>query len=146
VRRGGEARGVRLALKPGKPLVVGRLRGVPVLGLPGNPVAAMVNFLLFGRPLLQDTGRRRRDAPAGEAAVAVEVIPHVVGRREFLPARVVGREADGRARLATLGRGGSARLRPLAIADGLAEVAPDRGDVAAGGALRFHAFAAAFAA
>lgn len=143
---GGEARGVRLALKPGKPLVVGRLRGVPVLGLPGNPVAAMVNFLLFGRPLLLALAGAGAARPAGESAVAAEPIPHAAGRREFLPARVVGREPDGRARLAKLGRGGSARLRPLALADGLAEVAPDRGDVATGDAVRFHPFAAAFAA
>lgn len=143
--RGGEACGVRLALKPGKPLVAGRLRGTPILGLPGNPVAAMVNFLLFGRPLLLALAGAAAARPAGEAAVAAEPMSHAAGRREFLPARVVGREPDGRARLAKLGRGGSARLRPLALADGLAEVAPDRAEVAAGDALRFHAFAAAFA-
>ena len=41
----------RLALKPGKPLAFGEVKGVPFLGLPGNPVAVLVAFILFGRPL-----------------------------------------------------------------------------------------------
>lgn len=142
---GGEARSVKLALKPGKPLVAGCLRERPVLGLPGNPVAAMVHFLLFGRPLLQRLAGAAAERPAGQAAVAAEAIPHAAGRREFLPARVVGHEDDGRARLAKLGRGGSARLRPLALADGLADIAAGRGSLAAGEALRFHPFTPAFA-
>jgi molybdopterin molybdotransferase len=42
----------RLALRPGKPLLFGRLAGAPLLGLPGNPVSSAVTFHLAGRPLL----------------------------------------------------------------------------------------------
>ena len=139
---GGEARRIRLQLKPGKPIILGQLRDRPILGLPGNPVAAMVNFLLFGRPLLRATAGASPDRPVGQGAVAAEPFPHTRGRREFLPARIVGQAVDGRVRLAKLGRGGSARLRPLAAADGLAEIAADRGDVARDEAVRFHPFAA----
>ena len=102
----------------------------------------MVNFLLFGRPLLRATAGASPDRPVGQGAVAAEPFPHTPGRREFLPARIVGHDVDGRVRLAKLGRGGSARLRPLAAADGLAEIAADRGDVARDEAVRFHPFAA----
>ena len=40
-------------MKPGKPLAYGSVRGVPVLGLPGNPVSALVTFELFARPLIR---------------------------------------------------------------------------------------------
>jgi molybdopterin molybdotransferase len=42
----------RLAMRPGKPLLIGRVGDVPMLGLPGNPVSAAVTFELFGRPAL----------------------------------------------------------------------------------------------
>ena len=42
----------KLAIKPGKPLTVGRYRGVPVIGLPGNPASSLVTFALLGRPYL----------------------------------------------------------------------------------------------
>jgi molybdopterin molybdotransferase len=43
----------KVAIKPGKPLAVGRTAGAHVLGLPGNPASAMVTFALFGVPLLR---------------------------------------------------------------------------------------------
>ncbi|MCB9760697.1 MAG: molybdopterin molybdotransferase MoeA [Alphaproteobacteria bacterium] len=43
----------KVAMKPGKPLAFGALVGVPVFGLPGNPVSCMVNFLQFVRPVLR---------------------------------------------------------------------------------------------
>jgi molybdopterin molybdotransferase len=46
----------KVRMKPGKPLGVGRLGGVPVLGLPGNPLSAFVGFELFGRPMLRTLG------------------------------------------------------------------------------------------
>ncbi|MGO1081364.1 molybdopterin molybdotransferase MoeA, partial [Inquilinus sp. CA228] len=49
---GGRLHHWRLAIKPGKPVALGQIGGVPLLGLPGNPVAAMVTFLLVARPLL----------------------------------------------------------------------------------------------
>src|SRR3546814_5771203 len=42
----------RIAMRPGKPLMFGSLAGTPVLGLPGNPVSAVVCSLLFARPAL----------------------------------------------------------------------------------------------
>lgn len=101
----------------------------------------MVNFLLFGRPLLRAMLGAPADRPRGQSAIAAEPIRHAKGRREFLPARIVGRTADDRVMLAKLGRGGSAPLRPLALADGLAELPAGRGDCAAGDPMAFHPFA-----
>ncbi len=42
----------RVAIKPGRPVALGGLAGTPLLGLPGNPVAAFVTFMAIGRPLL----------------------------------------------------------------------------------------------
>lgn len=53
----------RVRMKPGKPLVVARLGSTPVLGLPGNPVSCMVNFLQFARP-----GSARRSAIPGRTS------------------------------------------------------------------------------
>ena len=49
----------RLAMKPGKPLAFGSLHGTPVLGLPGNPAAALVTFLVIALPWI----RRRQGEP-----------------------------------------------------------------------------------
>jgi len=42
----------QIAMKPGKPLAFGEVRGVPFIGLPGNPVSSFVTFLLFARPFI----------------------------------------------------------------------------------------------
>jgi molybdenum cofactor synthesis domain-containing protein len=54
----------QVAIKPAKPLAFGVVKGVPVFGLPGNPVSSLVSFELFARPaLLQMAGRERRFRP-----------------------------------------------------------------------------------
>jgi molybdopterin molybdotransferase len=142
---GGAMRRFQLALKPGKPILAGMIGETPVLGLPGNPVAAMVNFLLFGRPMVARAAGLPVERPLGQAAVTAEPFGHALGRTEFVPVHVAGRDPDGWPRLAKLGRGGSARLRPLVLADGLAELPSEAGDLAARAEVRFHPFAAAFA-
>ena len=66
---GGRARPLRVALRPGKPIVVGTDWCRPsVLGLPGNPVAAIVNFLLFGRALILGVRRAKSNGHAARPA------------------------------------------------------------------------------
>jgi len=142
---GGTIRRFRLALKPGKPILAGQIGDTPVLGLPGNPVAAMVNFLLFGRPLVSRVGGSFAARAEGQAAVTAEPFDHALRRTEFVPVRVAGHLEDGRPLLSKLGRGGSARLRPLVLADGLAELSATTGNLAANAPVRFHPFSAAFA-
>ena len=142
---GGRARPLRVALRPGKPIVFGTIGATTVLGLPGNPVAAMVNFLLFGRALLLGRAGAKVERPRGQPAVTALPIAHAPGRTELAPARIVGFEGDGRPRVEKLGRGGSARLRPLVLADGFVEIPSEAGDLPSGAPIAFHPFHAALA-
>ena len=142
---GGSVRRFRLAIKPGKPILAGRIRGAAVLALPGNPVAALVNFLLFGRALVGATAGLRAERPFGQAAITAAEFRHTMGRTEFVPARIMGFDESGRPKVEKLGRGGSARLRPLVLADGLAEIPSGAGAVPAHAPIAFHPFRAAFA-
>lgn len=141
---GGNCKTLKLALRPGKPIAKGHIGKMQVLALPGNPVAALVNFLLFGRPLIRSLlGSIGGNAVAISARTA-EIFDHKVGRTEFLPVRVEYYNAEGQPVIGKLGRGGSARLMPLVMSDGFAEVGSDVGDVPPGASVRFHPFATAF--
>lgn len=141
---GGRCRTLKLALRPGKPIGKGNVGDMQILALPGNPVAALVNFLLFGRPLIRALlGASGTDGTA-QAARAGETFFHKAGRTEFMPVSLVGFGRDGIPSVRKLGRGGSARLLPLVNADGLAEVGPQIGDVESGSIVRYHPFSTAF--
>lgn len=110
---------LRLAMKPGKPLVLGRIGDVPVLGLPGNPVAAFVAWQIIGRPLAHALAGRAvagRQQVWGRLDAALHRKP---GRREYRPARV----------------------SLLAGCDGLAGLPEDMRDPPAGEELAFLPFA-----
>jgi molybdopterin molybdotransferase len=143
---GGTARTLKLALKPGKPLLAGRVRSTPMVGLPGNPVAALVNFMLFVRPLVKRRAGMKVQRPRGYPVVAAEPIAHKAGRAEFVPALILDRANDGRMQVAALRPAGAARLRPLVLADGLIEIVAGRDNVAAGEFVGFHPFRVDFSA
>lgn len=95
VRPALEAAGVSLdfykvAIKPGKPLTVGRRGSTMVIGLPGNPVSAQVTFALFGVPLLRRMQGERRDAPPARRMRVGAAVKQRTGRRGFYAARVEG--------------------------------------------------------
>lgn len=81
----------RIAIKPGRPLVLGIWAGVPVFGLPGNPVAAMVCALIFARPALAQLAGAHWSAPQGFDVPAAFEKRKKSGRREYLRARMRGR-------------------------------------------------------
>ncbi|TCZ57325.1 molybdopterin molybdotransferase MoeA [Roseicella aquatilis] len=145
-RAGGEVEVLKLAQKPGKPLAHGRLGSARCLFLPGNPLAALVGFLTLGRPLLARlSGSAEETGPAPLAALAARGFLRRPGREEFLPARLVGQDAaSGLPLVEPSGAFGSARLVPLAAADGLLWVPAATEQVRPGDALRFHPFAASF--
>lgn len=120
----------KLAIKPGKPLTCGHYRGVPVIGLPGNPASTLVTFGLLARPYLL-----RRLGVLDVEPLAVQVPAGFAWskagkRREYLRARLEG----GRAVLYP--NQSSGVLRSAAWADGLVEVLEDR-TYAEGELLRF---------
>jgi len=107
----------RIRMQPGKPLAFGAVAGVPVIGLPGNPVSALVTFELFARPLIRRmlglSGSGRMTLPA----VAKERMPKDEERRAYLRVQLA-RGADGlEARPA--GGQASSQLRPMATANAL---------------------------
>lgn len=98
VRPALEATGARLdfykvAIKPGKPLTLGRRGDTMILGLPGNPVSAQVTFTLFGLPLLRRMQGEQRPAATPRRLRVGGRIRHTPGRRGFYAANVVGDSA-----------------------------------------------------
>lgn len=92
VRPALEAAGARLdfwkvQIKPGKPLVHGRLGHCRILGLPGNPVSAQLTFALFGLPLLRALQGERDPLPRFQTARLLAALPQKPGRLGFYRAR-----------------------------------------------------------
>lgn len=144
LRAGGTVRTLKLRQKPGKPLALGRIGRALCLCLPGNPQAALVAMLTLGCPLLARLAGMPEAAPAGQPAVAAEGFTRHPGREEFLPARILRHDAAGRPVVARSGHAGSARLLPLALADGFLWLPAEQPAVAAGEPVRFWPFATAF--
>ncbi len=110
----------RVAMKPGRPLAMGLWGGKPVLGLPGNPVAAMVCALVFAHPALALMAGGDWPDPQGFIVPAAFAKSKKAGRREYLRARI----RDGKAEI--FASEGSGRVSGLAWAEGLV-VLPDAG-------------------
>ncbi len=107
----------RIAVQPGKPLAFGRVREVPVIGLPGNPVSALVTFEIFVRPMLRAMLGLIGDGRLRVAARVTETIGKDPTRRAYLRVRIE-RDAD-RYRAIAAGGQGSSQLLPLASANAL---------------------------
>lgn len=73
----------RVAMRPGRPMAVGRVNGCPVFGLPGNPVAVMVTFLAFVRPALQTLAGTQPSMLPIALAQSTEKIRKRPGRTEY---------------------------------------------------------------
>lgn len=116
LREAGELALWKLAIKPGKPLTVGKFRGRPVIGLPGNPASTLVTFGLLARPYLLRRLGVQKVEPLGFAVPAGFVWPKPGKRREFLRARL----ENGRA--VPYANQSSGVLRSAAWAEGLAQV------------------------
>lgn len=129
----GEMRFWQVRMKPGKPLAFGVLRGkkaVPLLGLPGNPVSAMISFEVFARPaILTMLGKTNFARPTVRATLQEE-IRNDSGRRNFIRVVVEPRGAEWIAR--TTGDQGSGILTSVARANGLLIVPENVARVRAG--------------
>ena len=108
----------RIAIRPGKPLAVGRVGKVPVIGLPGNPVSSFVTFLLFARPFLLRMQGRSSLAPRSIRLPTAERLA-AGSRQEYLRVCLI----DGR--VVAYGNQSSGVLSSVVSADGLAVVPPE---------------------
>lgn len=134
----------KLALKPGKPLALGRIGTTPFLGLPGNPVSAMVTFMLVGRPLvLRLSGAESAPAPRCLVVAGFE-FKKKPGRREFLRARLaIG--PDGRPVAHKFPSDSSGVLTSMVEADGLVDMPADATTIRDGDMVEFLPFTGLFA-
>ncbi|MEQ1695284.1 MAG: gephyrin-like molybdotransferase Glp [Hyphomicrobiaceae bacterium] len=130
----------QLAIKPGRPMMFGQIRSGGsdsiVIGLPGNPVAVFVCFLMYVYPLLRAAGGaawtepRRFVLPA-----AFEFKGRKQGRREFWRGRIAQTETG--MTVEKFARDGSGLISGLRWSDGLIEIPEDCGDIAAGDPVAF---------
>jgi molybdopterin molybdotransferase len=114
----------RLAIKPGRPLALGQVAGTPFVGLPGNPVAAMICFLRFARPLILKLAGAVDFEPVFFQVRADFEHHKKPARREWLRAKLV---PDGQGGLVArkFERQGSGIITSLVEADGLVEIPED---------------------
>jgi molybdopterin molybdotransferase len=129
----------RVKQKPGKPLAFGMINAlaegsgvkkIPLFGLAGNPVSAMINFELFARPaMLKMMGHKKLDKPIIEA-IMEEPIGNADGRRIF--ARAIVQKRDGKYFARLTGPQGSGILTSMTLANGLVVVSEDKPGVKKG--------------
>lgn len=124
----------QVKMKPGKPLAFGEVRGVPLIGLPGNPVSAMVSFEQFVRPaILKMQGRSRCEKPTVDVIVDHDV---EAGQRRDFKRAVVERQEDGYHASVVRGAHGSGVLTSMVRANALLIVPEGVTEVRAGETLR----------
>ncbi|MFO6464490.1 molybdopterin-binding protein [Jannaschia sp. KMU-145] len=124
----------RIAVKPGRPLVLGHWDGTPVFGLPGNPVAAFTCAAIFARPALLRMAGAPWSEPVGRIVPAAFAKSKKPGRVEFLRARL----RDGAAEV--FHSEGSGRVSGLSWAEGFVELPHGAATIAPGDPVRYIAF------
>ncbi len=129
----------RLAVKPGRPAAMGVVEGTPVIGLPGNPVAAVVCFLHLARPLLMRLAGAEDQGLPRFAARADFSYRKKAGRREYV--RVTLATGDGPTRARKFPREGAGLLTSLTESHGFVELPEATTTVAPGDAITVLPFA-----
>lgn len=133
----------KLAVKPGKPVAVGRIGDAVFVGLPGNPVAAMVALSMVARPLALRLAGATRLAPQTFPVLARSPIRRDVHRRQFLRGKV---EHEGGALVVQQFRtDGSGVISSLTWSDGLIDVAAGTGTIGPGEPVDFIPYSELFA-
>ena len=131
----GEISNWRIAIKPGRPLALAMFRGTPVVGLPGNPVAAWVCALRFGAPAMALLAGGEWFEPRGYLMPANFSKNKKPGRSEMLRARV----RDGQVEV--FRSEGSGRVTGLAWSEGMVELDENAQQIEPGTPVRFIPYA-----
>ena len=127
----------RIAIKPGRPLALALWKGMPVFGLPGNPVAAFTTALIFAQPALAALQGQGWRLPQPYRLPAAFSKSKKAGRREYLRAR---RGPDGAVEI--FASEGSGRILGLSWADGLVELPDEAIEIARGDLVKYYPFGA----
>lgn len=131
---GGTMRWMEVAIKPARPFAFGTVAGVPVFGLPGNPVSALVSFECLARPALRKmAGHSRLERPRA-AATADEGFDRRPDGKLYLLRVIASRDDAGRLHVRSAGGQSSHQLAAMAEANALALV-PDGEGIPRGGAV-----------
>jgi len=125
----------RVAIKPGRPLVLAMWEGVPVFGLPGNPVAAFVTALIFARPTLLELSGAGWTEPRPMQLPAAFSKNKKPGRREYLRAKI-----DVNGHVHVFKSEGSGRISGLSWAEGLVELMDEGREILEGDPIRYYPF------
>ena len=126
----------RLAIRPGRPLALGQIGNTAFVGIPGNPVAVMVTFLMFVRPLVHRLAGAAATPPRRFPVAAKFKCGKKQGRREWVRARLDGTQGDLPAAW-RFERDGAGILSSMVESDGLIELAEDITHVSPGDVLPF---------
>jgi molybdopterin molybdotransferase len=121
----------QIAMRPGKPLMVGRYRGTPMVGLPGNPVSTLVCALLFLRPALDRLSGAVSPEESAPTARLGTALPKNDRRQDYLRSRLA-RAADGTLEVFPFEVQDSSMMRLLSAADCLVIRPPQAPAIAAG--------------
>lgn len=130
----------QLAIKPGRPMSFGQISNCMFLGLPGNPVAAMVCFLLYVRPVLLRLGGTNWPRDVHYRLPASFSMTKKLGRREFLRGWT-DTDTHGNPIVHKFKRDGSGLISSLRQADGLISIDEDTEQIKTGDLVRFIPFA-----
>jgi molybdopterin molybdotransferase len=132
----------RLAIKPGRPVALGQVRGVPLVGLPGNPVAAALTFAILARPLILRLAGAIAAPPLTFPVAAGFAHRKRQGRREYLRARL---ERDGGTLVACkYPKDGAGILSSIVHSQGFAVIGEEVAEVAPGAGIDFLPFSEVF--
>jgi molybdopterin molybdotransferase len=121
----------KIAMRPGRPMAVGRIGSALLFGLPGNPVAVMVTFLAFVRPALLRLMGSTAPLPPLLKAQSLEILRKKPGRTEYQRG-IVSNAADGSLTVRTTGNQGSGVLSSMVQANGLIVLHHQQGHVSIG--------------
>ena len=129
----------RLAIRPGRPLALGQIGDIPFLGLPGNPVAAMVTFMRFARPAILLMSGCHDIRPRTFPVRASFGYKKKLNRREWLRVELFN-DDDGAPAVRKFPRDGAGVLSSMVAADGLVELPEDLAAVEPGAMVEFLPF------
>ncbi len=137
---GGSVHALRVAIKPGKPVGIGKLEGAVYVGLPGNPVAAFVTWSMLGAPLLRKLAGFTDPLPVFQTGRLSAPLIRRPGRAEFRPACLKPAGPDGLPLVELMAPNFAARIALLASADGLALIPADADRLEPGAHIDFLKF------
>jgi molybdopterin molybdotransferase len=121
----------RIAMRPGRPMAIGRINNAILFGLPGNPVAVMVTFYAFVRDALRAMSGMSEATPPLLRAACSTPLRKKPGRTEYQRG-IVTRGAEGRWQVAITGSQGSGILSSMSTANGMVVLHHEQGNVDAG--------------